>query len=85
MTTTHEQQSVMAFDDPDLLPPYTFLLPANAGITQCKSCNADIVWTKTPSGADVPLSMATRAQIGTRWTAVSHFRDCPHASGWGKR
>lgn len=84
MTTTDHPQLDLFPDPPDQLPPHTYPVPTGR-VVQCRSCNADIVWATTGSGARVPLSLATKRQLAGQWVATSHYRDCPHASTWGKR
>jgi hypothetical protein len=58
-----------------------YLIPANARPTQCKSCQASIVWTKTGTGANMPLSLATiREDAQGRHWALNHWADCPDAA-----
>ena len=63
---------------------HEYELPASAKIEHCKSCDAQIVWTRTPTGRAVPLALSTvQTRDGKRY-AVSHFRDCPNAKEWGR-
>jgi len=73
------------FPDPDKLPPYTYAIPPGAKTGHCDGCGAELVFVATPSGSQMPLALSTRYQLGSRWVAVSHFRDCPFASAFGKR
>jgi hypothetical protein len=69
----------------DVQRTHEYPIPPHSKINLCKSCNAQIVWTQTPAGANVPLALSTiRHQGGTDY-AQSHYLDCPHASAWGKR
>lgn len=64
--------------------PHEYEIPATAKIEHCRSCDAQIVWTRTPAGRAVPLALSTvQTRDGKRY-AVSHFRDCPDAKDWGK-
>lgn len=58
-----------------------YLIPPKARPVLCKSCQAQIVWTKTGTGADMPLSLAT-ARIGADGLryALTHFADCRNAA-----
>jgi hypothetical protein len=57
-----------------------YLIPLDARPTQCKSCQAAIVFTQTATGARIPLSLATiRLGADGKRYALSHFSDCPHA------
>ena len=38
-------------------------IPGDAPVTRCKSCGAQIVWAKTGSGANIPLSLATLRRL----------------------
>jgi hypothetical protein len=58
-----------------------YLIPPKARPVLCKSCQHEIVWILTSSGANMPLSLATVRQDtqGRRW-ALTHFADCPQAA-----
>ena len=58
-----------------------YLIPDQARVMQCSSCHAAIIWIKTNTGANMPLSLATIRvdDQGRRW-ALTHFADCPSAS-----
>ena len=45
----------------------------NMEITTCRSCGAQIYWTKTKSGKAMPISVATNE---------THFADCPQSKKW---
>jgi hypothetical protein len=72
------------FPDPEQLPPYTYIIPPNAKQTTC-GCGAAIVFVTTPRSAQMPLALSTAYNLGGRRVAVSHYRNCPYASGYGKR
>lgn len=57
-----------------------YRVPSNEVITQCRSCQAEIIWTTTKGGKPIPLSVATVRvdEQGARW-ALNHFSDCPNA------
>jgi hypothetical protein len=57
-----------------------YIIPDNAHVTHCKSCNAAVIWTTTATGAAIPLSVTTiRLDADGRRRALSHFSDCPNA------
>jgi hypothetical protein len=58
-------------------------------MANCRSCGAEIIWTKTEIGKNMPLSVKskeTRFWINDEGQAVamtvylSHFADCPDAA-----
>lgn len=57
-------------------------IPHDAQPTTCASCGAAIVWTRTPAGKAVPLSLATGREVRRRRVAEAHFVDCPQAEEW---
>lgn len=59
-------------------------LPIDAGIDSCKSCGAQIVWTRKPHGKPIPLSLATVQTRGGKKYCLSHFADCPDAKEWSQ-
>lgn len=73
----------------DLAPPGPrrgeYVCPLNARIDRCKSCKADIVWTRTEDGKAVPLSLATAQTRDGITYLLSHFSDCEHAKEWSKK
>lgn len=68
-----------------VLPPHTYPWPALAKVTHCRSCGSEIVFTTTDRGLQVPLSVASQRKHDGQWVGTSHFRDCPQASGWGRK
>lgn len=62
-----------------------YVVPEEAPVVACRSCGAQIVWTKTPTGRPMPLSLATvEARGGVRF-ALAHFSDCPDGKDWSHR
>jgi len=62
-----------------------YQVPADATIDYCHSCDAEIVWIKTPKGKAMPLSVKTiERRDGERW-AICHWADCPEAKEWKRR
>lgn len=62
-----------------------YIVPEAAAIQSCRSCGASIVWTNTPAGKAIPLSVASiETRNGVRF-ALSHFADCPEGREWRKR
>lgn len=59
-------------------------LPAAGNLAHCRSCGADIVWTRTARGIAVPLSLATVQTREGKKYALSHFADCPDSKEWKK-
>lgn len=60
-------------------------IPKLGNIESCRSCGAQIVWTRTPNDRAVPLSLATvQTRDGIKY-ALSHFSNCPDAKGWSKK
>jgi hypothetical protein len=66
--------------------------------SKCKGCGQDVLWVKTDTGADMPLSIASKEKrfivkavanqplIGTMVeTFISHFADCPEAENFRKK
>lgn len=69
----------------DLTPqlgPGEYLIPIGADVETCRSCGASIVWTKTPAGKAVPLSLALVEERGGVKVTKTHFVDCPDGRGW---
>lgn len=59
-----------------------YVIPDDARIEKCRSCQAQIVWIRTDKGRGMPLSLSTvQTRDGIRY-ALSHFRDCPDAKDW---
>lgn len=58
-----------------------YALPAG-DLSHCKSCGADIVWTRTAKGRAVPLSLATVQTRNGVHFVLSHFVDCPQRDEW---
>lgn len=63
-----------------------YAVPTNASPVLCKSCQQQIIWTRTRTGANMPLSLATIRQgaDGQRY-ALSHFSDCAQAAQHRRR
>jgi hypothetical protein len=60
-------------------------MPENARIERCRSCGAEIVWTRTAQDRAIPLSLrSVQTRDGQQWL-LSHFSDCPHAKEWSKK
>ena len=57
-------------------------VPELARPATCQSCGAPIVFTKTPKGATIPLSLATVEWREGKRYAITHFSDCPNARDW---
>lgn len=84
MHETTEQLEL--FPVPEKLPVHTYVIPPNAKpATTCGSCGASIVFVTTPSGSNMPLALSTQREWNGQQVATSHYRDCPHASAWGKK
>lgn len=62
-----------------------FQIPASLPIDRCRSCGAAIVWTTTPAGKLMPLSVASATDLAGERRAISHFADCPHRGEWRRR
>ncbi len=59
-------------------------VPGNARVTRC-ACGAQIVWAKTRTQANIPLSMATVRLGGDgRQYALNHFSDCSKSAQYRK-
>lgn len=82
---TEEQQSELFEDVPNAPRAGEYELPAAGKVERCRSCDAAIVWTRTPNGRATPLSLATVQTRGGVRYALSHFADCPHAKDWSKK
>lgn len=76
----------VSFEDQaiDAPRPHEYPVPKGGAIVHCHSCDAEIVWTTSPMGARIPLSIATVQTRDGVMYALSHFTDCPQASAWGK-
>ena len=62
--------------------PGEYRVPDRAHPTECSTCHAPILWTRTSkNGRPIPLSAATirTDECGRRW-ALNHFADCPNAA-----
>jgi hypothetical protein len=63
-----------------------YLLPDGERIGRCRSCNAQIVWVLTDSGARMPLDLKhTRVNLEGQLEVLTHFATCPHGKAWSKR
>lgn len=51
-------------------------------LSRCRSCQAPIVWRKTPGGKYQPMDFDL---LTGKPTDVSHFATCPQADAWRKR
>jgi hypothetical protein len=54
----------------------------------CRTCNAPIVWLKTPSGKNMPVDAGSVEPDDDRYMAgkhVSHFATCPQAGQHRRR
>jgi hypothetical protein len=60
-------------------------LPTDGHIERCRSCDAQIVWTHTPAGRAIPLSLATVQTRDGETYCLSHFTDCPHGRAWSRK
>lgn len=52
-------------------------------ITRCRSCNAKIIWFKTPAGKNMPVDADTVEPDDEELELsrhVSHFASCPDAA-----
>jgi len=60
-----------------------YVIPNDGRTTMpCRSCGAEIIWTKTAAGKPIPLSVATiEERDGVRY-ALTHFADCKDAKEW---
>jgi len=62
-----------------------YALPQFGDIATCKSCGAQIVWTRSANDRAVPLSLATvQTRNGVKYV-LSHFADCKDAKAWSKK
>jgi len=50
--------------------------PDDGRISRCRSCNAEIMWWKTPRGKSIPLDIDTY---------VAHFQTCPDADKFRRK
>lgn len=62
--------------------PQEYHVPDHAKIVRCKSCGAEIIWTKTSkNGRAIPLSVALiRIADNGDCVALPHFVDCPNST-----
>jgi len=77
----------IANNPPAPIRPNEYLVPDKAKTTQCSSCGAPIIWTRTSkNGRAIPLSVATfRIAENGVCVGLPHFVDCPHAAQHRKR
>ena len=62
-----------------------YAIPPDAQVAHCRSCDAQIVWTRTEAGNAIPLSLKTvEERDGVRY-ALTHFSDCPQGKQWSRR
>jgi hypothetical protein len=57
-------------------------------VTNCRSCDAKIVWLKTAKGKSMPVDAATVEEgdeLFDHKRHVSHFATCPDAARYRKR
>lgn len=54
-------------------------------VEACRSCGAQIVWTRTANDRSLPLSLATAQRRDGVTYCLPHFVDCPEAKDWSKR
>ena len=58
-------------------------------ISKCRSCDADIVWTKTSIGKDVPVDPKIIKGFDKNGIyqeiRQTHFASCPDAKKWSKK
>lgn len=59
-----------------------YLVPADAELDYCHSCDAEIVWTRTKNNKPMPLTVATIERRDGERYAVCHWADCPEAKEW---
>lgn len=69
----------------DMPLPGEYAVPESPRIESCRSCNAPIVWTQSPHGHALPLSIRRARLVHGQWYAPSHFSDCPDATQWSSR
>jgi len=56
-------------------------------MSQCKSCNAEIVWLKTVSGRSIPVNADTCSSEDELFNVhrmTSHFATCNDPGRWRK-
>ena len=61
-------------------------------VDRCRSCNAEIVWLKTPRAKAMPTDRASLGRnfeeynggVFSHGTHTSHFATCPQAKAWRK-
>lgn len=46
----------------------------------CRSCQAPVVWVRTPAGHPMPVNLPVEGQ-----PVMSHFATCPQSKTWRKR
>lgn len=78
----HPADQLTLFDMP---LPGEYAVPESPRIESCRSCNAPIVWTQSPHGHALPLSIRRARLVHGQWYAPSHFSDCPDATQWSSR
>lgn len=63
-------------------------------VSECRSCQMEIVWLKTKAGKTMPVDASKeavmRAEMGLLWESgvaglVSHFETCPQAKSWSRK
>lgn len=67
---------------------YSVGLPVSSD--PCRYCDGRIVWSKTATGANMPLSWSTREALvedgrHVGYTMEPHFGDCPNWPGRSKK
>lgn len=62
-----------------------YIVPDQANVGRCRSCQALIVWARTEGGRPIPLSLATVEERGGVRYALAHFADCPQSKQWSKK
>lgn len=67
---------------PDQLLAGEYPIPADVQPTTCRSCGAQIVWTRTETRKAIPLSLAKARTCQGQRVATTHFADCPHGRDW---
>ena len=69
------------FDGPQ---PGEYLIPDDEQPGRCRSCDAAIVWTRTPAGKPMSLDLGKVRIVDGKRYALSHFATCPHGREWRK-
>ncbi len=77
----------IANNPPAPIRPNEYPVPDKARETQCSSCGAPIIWTRTSkNGRAIPLSVATfRIAANGMCVGLPHFVDCPNTVQHRKR